>query len=219
MNNETKYSAEAFKCKDSPVQDLQNTSYELENDTIVRKSQRTPKKRTIKSYGSIRNRGRKRKRRPEKRKQPEKAKQPENKEQSPEKKKTLFQSEQKVKHAISLIPNGTSCILQKIKEEPQESQHSEKSINKPVKTTDGQLGLESNDHKRYERRPVHKIRYDKTGHLPAVDSRKTKPTRCKLEGCTRKTTILCMKCKVHLCVRPDTNCFQIFHVLTADRNK
>lgn len=227
MINESKYSAEGHKCNESSIQ---STTHELENDTLVRKSQRTPKKKTIKSYGFTTNKGKKRKKKPEKKKQLDKKKQPEkrtqsvkvqqaeNKKQSPEKKKIPSQGQQKEKLTPSLVPNGTSFILHKIKEEPQESQHSEISSNNSVESTKDDSSARSNGHRGYERRPAHNIRYDKTGHWPEVDRTRSRATRCKMEECTRKTAILCTKCQVHLCVRAHVNCFKNFHVLTVDHS-
>lgn len=61
-----------------------------------------------------------------------------------------------------------------------------------------------------ETRPAEEVRYDNIGHLPQVDHNKN-PTRCKLEGCTLKSHIFCIKCMVHLCLKMDKNCFMKFH--------
>lgn len=64
-----------------------------------------------------------------------------------------------------------------------------------------------------ETRPNEESRYDNIGHLPTVDECKS-PTRCKMEGCRLKSHIVCIKCKVHLCLKLDKNCFLKFHTET-----
>lgn len=67
-----------------------------------------------------------------------------------------------------------------------------------------------------ENRPINEIRYDNIGHLPHIDEFKN-PTRCKMEGCTLKSHIFCDKCKVHLCLKLDKNCYLKFHCETSDK--
>ncbi|KAG5881325.1 hypothetical protein JTB14_020278 [Gonioctena quinquepunctata] len=64
--------------------------------------------------------------------------------------------------------------------------------------------------KKFEARPFIEMRYDGYNHIPIVDERKEN-SRCKLEGCKNKTHMLCIKCKVHLCLMKGRNCFSKFH--------
>lgn len=57
-------------------------------------------------------------------------------------------------------------------------------------------------------RPEKPIRLDNVGHLPKVDDVRR---QCKKEGCHGRTNILCMKCKVNLCLNNRNNCFADFH--------
>lgn len=61
-----------------------------------------------------------------------------------------------------------------------------------------------------EIRPFSEQRYDNFGHFPQIDSKKDS-TRCKLENCKGKSRFHCIKCKVHLCLTSDRNCFLKFH--------
>lgn len=60
-----------------------------------------------------------------------------------------------------------------------------------------------------EVRPSTEIARDGIGHFPAHDD--GCGTRCKLTGCKGKSRIKCIKCKVHLCLTKDKNCFLSFH--------
>lgn len=53
-----------------------------------------------------------------------------------------------------------------------------------------------------------KIRYDRCDHLPACSEILSK---CALEGCDSKSSIFCYKCKVHLCLNEEKNCFNEYH--------
>lgn len=53
-------------------------------------------------------------------------------------------------------------------------------------------------------------RYDQVSHIPEVDPN-VGQTRCKLEGCSLKSRIRCIKCNVHLCLKQNRNCFKKFH--------
>jgi hypothetical protein len=57
-------------------------------------------------------------------------------------------------------------------------------------------------------RPGKDIRYDGLNHMI---ERSPKQQRCKLEGCTYKTTSFCEKCEVFLCFHAQRNCFKMFH--------
>lgn len=58
-----------------------------------------------------------------------------------------------------------------------------------------------------ERAPVVIIRHDNVGHLPEWGER----ARCKLEACHKLSFVKCSKCKVHLCLNKERNCFKVFH--------
>nr|XP_021187154.1 piggyBac transposable element-derived protein 3-like [Helicoverpa armigera] len=60
-----------------------------------------------------------------------------------------------------------------------------------------------------EIRPEAEIARDGVGHFPAHDE--GLGTRCKRVGCTGRTRIKCIKCKIHLCLTKDKNCFLAFH--------
>ncbi|OWR41364.1 putative transcription factor COE1 [Danaus plexippus plexippus] len=60
-----------------------------------------------------------------------------------------------------------------------------------------------------EVRPSTEIARDGISHFPAHDD--GCGTRCKLTGCKGKSRIKCIKCKVHLCLTKDKNCFLSFH--------
>lgn len=136
---------------ESSVQDLQSTSIKLKNKPTVRKSQRAPKKKKIKSYGFVPGKNKKRKMSIE-----------ETEEESPEKKNTIV------------------------------------------------------SHTPAEQLPSHNVRYDQIGHYPESDIGKSSSFRCKLKGCGSRTTIFCIKCNVHLCVRTGKKCFKNFHTLKIE---
>lgn len=52
------------------------------------------------------------------------------------------------------------------------------------------------------------IRYDDIGHRPFYTKSRL---RCKLETCNLKSNIECTKCKVHLCLNRNSNCYNIYH--------
>lgn len=61
-----------------------------------------------------------------------------------------------------------------------------------------------------EVRPLREVQLDMVNHLP-IHSEKSLPGRCKKPGCPGKSRWLCQKCKVHLCLQKDKNCFLDFH--------
>lgn len=61
-----------------------------------------------------------------------------------------------------------------------------------------------------ENRPIQDVRFDQLGHFPLHDE--TRERRCKMEGCTGRTRLMCEKCKVHLCITKSRNCFRAFHM-------
>ncbi|XP_049308076.1 piggyBac transposable element-derived protein 3-like [Bactrocera dorsalis] len=64
--------------------------------------------------------------------------------------------------------------------------------------------------RRYETRPQKEVSEDRVDHFPAHDG-KTSQTRCKNIGCRRRTYFICTKCKIHLCVSNENNCFLNYH--------
>jgi hypothetical protein len=63
---------------------------------------------------------------------------------------------------------------------------------------------------RGEKRPAEEIQNDQTDHLPLIDDSK-EATRCKNPGCKGRTHFYCHKCKVHLCLVKNRNCFVTFY--------
>lgn len=53
-----------------------------------------------------------------------------------------------------------------------------------------------------------KTRYDRRDHLPACSEIQLK---CELEKCDSKSFVYCFKCKVHLCLNEERNCFNEYH--------
>ena len=56
-----------------------------------------------------------------------------------------------------------------------------------------------------------KIRFDGRNHLPKFIPAKN-ASRCKNDGCKQKTRWSCSKCGVHLCLSPQHNCFNDYHM-------
>ena len=54
------------------------------------------------------------------------------------------------------------------------------------------------------------VRYDNYNHWPIFQQRKN-GLRCKSKGCKQRTKWACNKCKIHLCVHPERNCFMSYH--------
>lgn len=67
-----------------------------------------------------------------------------------------------------------------------------------------------------EKMPKLSERFDGLNHLPGGDDKSgpRKGYRCKRNGCGKSTTFFCTKCKVHLCITTDRNCFIAFHNLS-----
>ncbi|XP_037048670.1 piggyBac transposable element-derived protein 2-like, partial [Bradysia coprophila] len=53
------------------------------------------------------------------------------------------------------------------------------------------------------------VRFDEHNHYPVCSDDRL---RCKLETCNLKSSVLCEKCKVHLCFNKNKNCFRAFHI-------
>ncbi|XP_063237795.1 piggyBac transposable element-derived protein 3-like [Bacillus rossius redtenbacheri] len=61
-----------------------------------------------------------------------------------------------------------------------------------------------------EVRPGVEVQQDGVDHMPIHESEKL-GTRCKMPKCTGRSRILCQKCRVHLCLNKDKNCFLMYH--------
>ena len=55
--------------------------------------------------------------------------------------------------------------------------------------------------------PSPNIRFDRFDHWPAP----TNKGRCRYPGCNGRSTILCSKCKLRLCLNAKNNCFKAYH--------
>lgn len=62
----------------------------------------------------------------------------------------------------------------------------------------------------FEHRPIPEIRSDRTDHFPIHDQ-KADSTRCKMKLFKYRSNWFCQKCKVHLCLHRERNCFLKFH--------
>lgn len=51
------------------------------------------------------------------------------------------------------------------------------------------------------------VRTDQLSHWPLLGLTQ----RCKMHNCTQRTTVLCTKCNVHLCLTRERNCFTSYH--------
>ena len=54
------------------------------------------------------------------------------------------------------------------------------------------------------------VRLDCVNHFP--DNVAEVARRCRLRGCTKRSTIWCAKCRVYLCLKKNRNCFTQFHI-------
>lgn len=59
-----------------------------------------------------------------------------------------------------------------------------------------------------ERRTDDDIRYDGFDHFPEYSENRV---RCKLETCNGKSQVFCSKCRVHLCLNLNHNCYRDYH--------
>lgn len=79
-----------------------------------------------------------------------------------------------------------------------------------------EVGSESpvpNKKSKIETRPLDIVKFDTVDHIPDHDGKK-EPTRCKNPGCTSgRSHYFCLKCKVHLCLCRQRNCFKQFHTM------
>ena len=56
--------------------------------------------------------------------------------------------------------------------------------------------------------PTADVRLDMFAHMPQYGDRQW----CKHPNCKQKTFIFCSKCKAHLCINKDRNCFEDYHI-------
>lgn len=68
--------------------------------------------------------------------------------------------------------------------------------------------------KRNTAKPEDSDRYDLLGHFPEIN--RNLRARCKNETCNLKTSVFCIKCKVHLCLIDGRNCFKNFHIKKSE---
>lgn len=61
-----------------------------------------------------------------------------------------------------------------------------------------------------EIRPCPEVQHDSIDHLPHLDGSK-EGKRCKNSKCNKKTHFFCDKCKIHLCIKKERNCFVMYH--------
>jgi hypothetical protein len=53
------------------------------------------------------------------------------------------------------------------------------------------------------------IRYDGINHMPEVAAKIGRC--CKVQGCKKRSSIWCKKCRVYLCLKKEQNCFELWH--------
>lgn len=184
---------------DAYIDSKPSTSIETEHST--RKSQRTPKKKLIIEYGSI----------PERRKGH--AKNRLEKSHTSRDRTSITRRPNEPMHVSQL--SSIEQLIKTEKSSPKKEQsiknHSKKKrirIRKPSFAT--RTATQA-----MEVRPGHKLRYDGIDHFPCLDEKDSAATRCKMEGCKLKSHYYCIKCKVHLCLKRNMNCFKTFHVLSS----
>lgn len=168
-----------------------STSNELENST--RKSQRTPKKKVIVEYGYIRRRRNSRAKRLKKN-------------AASKVKKIIHQRPSKPAHVVQLTP-----IVKVEKEDSPQSLINHITIKNVARNLRPSF-VKSKVKRTKEVRPSNNSRYDGIEHYPGV----AEGARCKMEGCRLKSLYYCMKCKVHLCLKRNVNCFRKFHILSTE---
>ncbi|KAE9525422.1 hypothetical protein AGLY_014222 [Aphis glycines] len=57
-------------------------------------------------------------------------------------------------------------------------------------------------------KPPRDVRLDMIAHFPKITDKRE---RCKNNGCGKKTSIMCRKCKVYLCLNKTNDCFYDYH--------
>ncbi|KAL6484584.1 hypothetical protein MHYP_G00066290 [Metynnis hypsauchen] len=83
----------------------------------------------------------------------------------------------------------------------------------------GRPSSESSDmrwQRKRETKPQQEVRKDGMAHWPYYSD---KQGRCKKQGCTGQTRVMCEKCAVHLCFTPKKNCLRDFHTWTPKFDK
>ncbi|KAK3789300.1 hypothetical protein RRG08_001690 [Elysia crispata] len=58
-----------------------------------------------------------------------------------------------------------------------------------------------------ERRPAIDVRLDRVDHMPMHGTRQW----CKNPSCCQKSSLLCAKCNIHLCLNKERNCLRDYH--------
>lgn len=56
------------------------------------------------------------------------------------------------------------------------------------------------------------VKYDSVGHLPKFMKDDTFASKCRMQGCKSRCRVICIKCKVYLCI--NNNCFVKYHTPT-----
>ncbi|XP_050293817.1 piggyBac transposable element-derived protein 3-like [Anthonomus grandis grandis] len=64
--------------------------------------------------------------------------------------------------------------------------------------------------RKVETRPLVEVQFDRVDHMPQFDDKK-EATRCKVAECKGRSHVFCEKCRVHLCINKNRNCFLTFH--------
>lgn len=183
------------------VNEGDGASPSIGTENSTRKSQRTPKKKVIVEYGSIPERRERKKGHAKNRLE-----------------KSHFSGEKTRRpNKPTHIPQHSS--LNQLKNTENGSPQKEQIIKHH--NTIKNLRIRKPTHvrrtakKEKERRPEHTIRYDGIDHYPFLDAIFNRGTRCKMEGCQLKSQYYCVKCKVHLCLKRNKNCFQTFHIISS----
>lgn len=60
-------------------------------------------------------------------------------------------------------------------------------------------------------KPPKDIRFDGINHLPIAETDAKIRCRCQNEGCTSRSQIYCVKCRMHLCCNAKRNCYSEYH--------
>jgi hypothetical protein len=53
------------------------------------------------------------------------------------------------------------------------------------------------------------VRLDMVGHFP--ENVALRGRRCKMPGCDKRSTVWCTKCRVYLCLKKGSTCYELFH--------
>ncbi|KAM3608708.1 uncharacterized protein V6R79_003454 [Siganus canaliculatus] len=77
------------------------------------------------------------------------------------------------------------------------------------------LAQSDNDNSDFSERPVQaaphiSVRRKANAHLPEVVPSKN-ASRCRAKGCSGKSRVQCVTCKMFLCLQADRNCYAAFH--------